>query len=80
MRIGFLRSSDQCYNSIDHFMRCIEEALRRRGAETLRLLENEMTGPVDAIIAINDGLVSAKDDQDDKDIVRRERLIKRERR
>ena len=80
MRIGFLRSSDQCYNSIHHFMRCIEEALRRRGAETLRLLENEMTGPVDAIIAINDGLVSAKDDQDDKDIVRRERLIKRERR
>lgn len=60
MRIGFLGSAEFCYNSISYFMNCIEEALNKEGIETLRILEDEVTEPLDAIIGINNTLPSEK--------------------
>ncbi|MCI9602564.1 MAG: hypothetical protein HFI17_19130 [Lachnospiraceae bacterium] len=52
MRIGFLGSAEFSYNSISYFMNCIEEALSKEGIETLRILEDEVTEPLDALCLI----------------------------
>ncbi len=52
MRIVFLGSAEFSYNSISYFMNCIEEALSKEGIETLRILEDEVTEPLDALCLI----------------------------
>ncbi len=34
MKIGLLGNSDVCYNSLNYFMDCIEDALHSRGVHT----------------------------------------------
>lgn len=58
MKIGLLGNSDVCYNSLNYFMDCIEEALHSRGIHTQRItdaanINHTQDGPWSAIIGIN---------------------------
>lgn len=65
MKIGLLKNSDVCYNSLNYFMDCIEQSLRFRGIHTQRITDVEDIGDMkneswSAIIGINQYQISMK--------------------